>query len=648
MRYVRPATPGVVRNLDQLRRQARNLHRAYLAGQPEAVQLVAAHFTPGATAPFLLAHAQLVIARFHGAESWPRLVARCTAPSVQDLVTAVRSGDRRRVRSLLRRNPELAHLDLAPDNEHQALHFAVLARNRELTELLLEAGADPHRGIYPHRDATSPRTLARERGYDELVAAMDAAEERRRAAAAPAGPTEPAAGDALLEAADRGHVEELNGWIRADAALVHAVDRAGGTALHRAAARLEEAAVAVLLQHGAGAAVPDFHGHTPLDRAVLGVHWRQAGSRERFVPVARRLRDAGAPLTPLAAVSLADEEALRRFHAGDSGLLCRSIPPNCEGGLLTVAVLHRLPAMVRLLLELGLDPDERTRVPGLEQEEWSAGAPLWHCAASGCYETAALLLAAGADPNVHVYASGSPVFAACGTRDERMVELLLRHGGRLEVDTLGLYRQTERALRLLRAGLAPNEVEQLLWAAACGGDPEVVRACLEHLDWPPGDRRWFRLLEQPLRLWNHGSSPWRPRTPVELDRSTYLECFRLVLERSGPDAEGRFGMRPLHDVAAAGSRWGQPVMTEPERVAFARLLLDAGADLSPRDELLCGTALAWAARWGRLELVRLLLSRGADACDPEGEPWARPLARALRCGHHEVARLLREHGAKEA
>ena len=40
-------------------------------------------------------------------------------------------------------------------------------------------GADSRAGIYPHRDATSPRVMARERGDTEIVAIMQEEEARR-------------------------------------------------------------------------------------------------------------------------------------------------------------------------------------------------------------------------------------------------------------------------------------------------------------------------------------------------------------------------------------------------------------------------------------------------------------------------------------
>ena len=79
-------------------------------------------------------------------------------------------------------------------------------------------------------------------------------------------------------------------------------------------------------------------------------------------------------------------------------------------------------------------------------------------------------------------------------------------------------------------------------------------------------------------------------------------------------------------------------------VVFATMLLDAGARLDVREDLLESTPLGWACRWGRVELVRLLLDRGADPVEADAKPWATPRAWALKYGHKRIARLL--HSAR--
>jgi ankyrin repeat protein len=109
-----------------------------------------------------------------------------------------------------------------------------------------------------------------------------------------------------------------------------------------------------------------------------------------------------------------------------------------------------------------------------------------------------------------------------------------------------------------------------------------------------------------------------------------------VLERSGPDLRSRLGATILHDIAA--SRGG---LTAEDRVAYATVMLDAGARLDVRDEMLKSTPLGWACRWGRVELVRLFRDRGADPVEADAEPWATPMAWALKKNRPDIVGALR-------
>ena len=84
-------------------------------------------------------------------------------------------------------------------------------------------------------------------------------------------------------------------------------------------------------------------------------------------------------------------------------------------------------------------------------------------------------------------------------------------------------------------------------------------------------------------------------------------------------------------------------MTAEERVAFASRLLNAGARLDLRDNLLQSTPLGWACRWGRIELVKLFFERGADPVEADAEPWATPCAWAEKMGHEAVLAVLQRH-----
>ena len=72
----------------------------------------------------------------------------------------------------------------------------------------------------------------------------------------------------------------------------------------------------------------------------------------------------------------------------------------------------------------------------------------------------------------------------------------------------------------------------------------------------------------------------------------------------------------------------------------AKKLLEAGADLTARDEHLRSTPLAWAAKYGQLEMVKFLLGRGAPKSLPDDPEWATPLAWAVKRGDDNIVREL--------
>ena len=542
------------------------------------------------------------------------------AQKSERLLAAVRVGDESTVRSMVGADPELA-------GRAGALHAAVLERAPALVRVLMEHGANARVGVYPHRDATSPFTIAMERGYDDVVTVIREQEEgHREEAGRELGSTE-----ALFEALRSANDERVRALVTVDPSLVLGRHPGTGlTPLHAAALAGKESLAAWLIEHGADVGA-EARGMTPLDAAARGLP-------EPMGAVARILLAHGAVLTPLAAVALGDTEWLRRAHA--EGTLAN--PLDDGGGLLTAAVRHDRGDMLSLLLDFGFDPDERVRLPDLDGDEvvYNWGMPLWHAVRRRSHGLAEMLLDRGADPNADVYASGTPMFMAySGHTDWNLVALLRRHGGRVKPFIAGYYRQTDLARDMLNDADDKQPVaEELLGAAATGGDPEIVRMALAHVDWPRDDPRWFPVLEQPLRIWNHGTAPWARH---DWDRDTYPKCFSLVLERCDPNIRGRlenhppFGLTILHSVA--GSR---EHVTAGERLRFATMLLDAGARLDIRDYLLDSTPLGWACRWGRTELVELMLDRGADPVEGDAPVWGTPMAWAEKMGRQDVVGVL--------
>jgi ankyrin repeat protein len=63
---------------------------------------------------------------------------------------------------------------------------------------------------------------------------------------------------------------------------------------------------------------------------------------------------------------------------------------------------------------------------------------------------------------------------------------------------------------------------------------------------------------------------------------------------------------------------GDPI-TEDETGTFAEALLNAGAKVGGRDDLLKSTALGWACRWGHVTVARLMFEYGADPVEGDAD-----------------------------
>ena len=130
-----PARPS----LEQYRKQAKDLVKAFKSGNPEAVQRIKVSHQRSGNLPdseirqtkFTLADAQFVIAREHGFESWPKFAKHVTglmrdnSPVAQfeTAVDAIVAGDITTLRKLLRQNPDL--IRARSNRRHRAtlLHY---------------------------------------------------------------------------------------------------------------------------------------------------------------------------------------------------------------------------------------------------------------------------------------------------------------------------------------------------------------------------------------------------------------------------------------------------------------------------------------------------------------------------------------------
>ena len=349
--------------------------------------------------------------------------------------------------------------------------------------MLMQHGADA-RGIWPHRDATSPLTLATERGYTDIVAIIRGEETGRSSVSADA----PEA-TAAVAAFKRGDESALIAALDAHPELIHACDERGITALHLAAARLWPKLTAWLLDRGADANARTARGHTPMDvigKSVETVEGPLATS------LAEMLMGRGAERSARWAIFAGDASWLRARHA--EGALSN------QRGLVSCAVEVDRIEMLRILLDLGLDADESGHVDGLDEVVPSWGNPLRTCAVTGKLAMAECLLQHGANPNTNVYASSSALSSAYERRHTAMIALLERHGARLDPAAVGLLGLTNQAAGLL-ADDVPTQVtdgmtapestvaQELLWGAIEKEAVDIVRMALARLGWARDDGR---------------------------------------------------------------------------------------------------------------------------------------------------------------
>jgi ankyrin repeat protein len=509
---------------------------------------------------------------------------------VWEMLSASADGDVTTIRHWLKQDPKLSR---AGYWYLPAVHFAVREGHLEAVRLLLDAGADPEaNGLY----GVSLVEMARERGGEDIARAIEEARARRRRVVKQ--PANHPIHAAVVRAVLHGDIDGLRVLLDSDATLVNLGDRAGGTPLHRAVIGRSGEVVTLLLDRGADVHARGFERDVePIDLAIWGERTEQGNVHS--VDVARLLVSRGATYDLTIAAALGDLDDVRRMLDKSPSLIGEARPSGRRP--LSTAIEFRHDDIARLLLERGAHPQ-------WDEPDAPHGTALHVAARMGNLAMVKLLLERGADPNEPIDSTSSPLtFAA--TPEVR--ETIARYGGsgdwvwdsdddqvirRIAVDP-EVRRNTAwvftSACTLGRRALLPRLFEAGLQV------PEIVTVCQGYL---------LAHADMLRMLLAHGMSP----DVMNWQRQTLLH---LACEYHGHDTER------------------------------AAILLDAGANITARDDDYRSTPLAWAARRNAPSMVEFLLSRAAPTNLPDDEPWATPLAWATRRGHTQVVEMLRAAGA---
>lgn len=523
----------------------------------------------------------------------PLIWSTGTGADVWELFRAAVTGDVRAIRGLLKRDPSLIRCHFA---YRTPLYFAVRENQMKAASLLLERAGDPL-SLAVNDTLLS---MARERGYAEMVALLEGHLERRFRISE--------RGEAIGAAIREKSLKKTRRLLDTAPELIHAGDERGNQPIHWAVMTRQLRMIDEMLARGADINAQRFDGARPVqltngDYSFRG--WRDVPESTKAKPreVLAHLRKRGAYVDICTASYIGDIGRVRELLAEDAGLANRASDYvtyyACSGTPLRNAAGGGHIEIVRLLLEHGADPN-------LGEE---GIAPLGHAlhaaVCNGHREIVELLLQRGARPNVPVESSADTLSAAIRNNDAGMVELLASHGAARGLHLLAYYGDVMTGAAMLAAnGKLADDPEALVYAAE-EGQEAFVRLLLHYA---PG-------------LAKKVGVGGKTRAITEL----------LLAHGMNPNHRDWLEATPLHHCARRGD------------VENAGLFLDRGARIDAVEEDQRSAPLGWAAKQGQVAMVELLLARGARVDLPRDPAWARPAEWARRRGHGEIVRLIETH-----
>lgn len=351
---------------------------------------------------------------------------------IWSLFRAAMTGDLTAAKGLLAKDPALIH---ASCDYRTPLHFAVRENQPALVALFLDAGANTCLQV----GGVSPLALARERGYQEVLALLEAHHAR-----------------------------------------IPNQDERGNQPIHWAVMRRDLAQIDLLLDAGAdiNARRPD--GARPLDLTNGDYFFRGRRDVPTSAPspeaIADHLLARGAFYDLPNAAKRGDLVRVQALlDAGESPW--RHTSDYCTYGAgtpLRNAAQSGHLAVVELLLAHGADPNEPE--PGIAP----FGGALYAAAAGGHIAIARLLLEHGASPNQAMESSGSAMSRAKGNKDHAMVALLASYGGISGFAISCYYNELEIVAAMLSVDPALADNAEALGYAVSEGHVALTRLLLRH------------------------------------------------------------------------------------------------------------------------------------------------------------------------
>jgi len=536
--------------------------------------------------------------------------------SSSPVADAARDGQRETVRSLLRQGVDV---NTAQGDGMTALHWAAIAGDLEMAEMLIYAGANVKAAT--RIGAYTPLLLAAKSGKAPTI-------EQLLWAGAEVNSSTTTGATPLMLAAASGSAPAVTVLLDHGAQVNAKESARGETALLFAAAYDRAAVVAVLLERGA-----DAQAATNLvDAAALEKEQRE-GRRERQkrlnVKAQGRGGRAGEEEDENAKASKAKGNAFSRlvgwFRSGGAGPKKKSEEPRAltygqligkTGGLTALHLASRQGHFetVETLLEA------RVGVNSVSAGDHTS--PLLIATINGNFDLAKFLLDQGADPNLASEAGATPLYAAVNVR---WAPKALYPQPRAHLQQKLTYLDFMKAL--LEKGADPNvRLKKKLWYSGYNFDLSGVDESGATPFWRAayaGDVEAMRLLVA------HGADP-NIRTLKPPARPRTGDGQRETKDVSGlpPVPVGGPAVTPLQ--AAAGVGYGEGFAANSHQhapggwlAAVQYLVEELGADVNAVDHE-GNTALHHAAARGDNEMILYLMSQGANvkAVNREGQTTA--------------------------